>query len=199
MWNLTIEVDINVSEAVGAAGGITRDNESGGEIIGCVVTGSVTGDNRAGGIAAYNYGTIKACAVTGDVTATGNIHGSGTAGGIVGDDRNGSAAACYYSGEVTAKTVEGADEEGKVTDIGTKVDSWTDTEIKAMNAHLTDCEYEFALDQEKQPILVKKGSTEQAAWAFLGVKWEKGRAFCEARPFPLGMKWKRKESEMERR
>ena len=128
MWNLTIEVDINVSETVGAAGGIARDNESGGEIIGCVVTGSVTGDVRAGGIAAYNYGTIKACAVTGDVTANGNetTYSSGTAGGIVGDDRNGSAAACYYSGEVTAKTVEGADEEGKVTDIGTKVESWTE-------------------------------------------------------------------------
>ena len=46
-----------------------------------------------------------------------------------------------------------------------------DEEIKDMNTYLTDCEYEFALNKEKQPVLVKKGSAEQAVNRLLGHFW----------------------------
>lgn len=40
-----------------------------------------------------------------------------------------------------------------------------------INTYLTDCEYEFALNKEKQPVLVKKGSAEQAVNRLLGHFW----------------------------
>ena len=123
----------------------------------------VTGTSTIGGMVAVNQrGTIKGCAVTGDVTTSAT---SATVGGIVSTIANTSIDACYYSGEVQTG------EYGRVNNYGTEVDSWTDEEIKDMNTYLTDCEYEFALNKEKQPVLVKKGSAEQAVNRLLGHFW----------------------------
>ena len=184
--NCTIKADIRDS---GDIAGIAFKNESGGEIIGCVVTGdvsgvntasgivyenegtitgcmvtgTVSGVNTASGIAVNNFGTITACAVTGDVEAKGNGPVKGDAGGIV---AHGTADTCYYSGTVTPGQGE------SVNDAGTPVtDGWTQEIINTMNAQLDGCEYVFALDQEKQPKLVKRNSAEQAVNRLLAQFW----------------------------
>ena len=184
--NCTIKADIRDS---GDIAGIAFKNESGGEIIGCVVTGDVSGVNTASGIvyenegtitgcmvtgtvsgvniasgiAVNNFGTITACAVTGDVEAKGNGPVKGDAGGIV---AHGTADTCYYSGTVTPGQGE------SVNDAGTPVtDGWTQEIINTMNAQLDGCEYVFALDQEKQPKLVKRNSAEQAVNRLLAQFW----------------------------
>ena len=85
--------------------------------------------------------------------------------GIVSTIANTSIDACYYSGEVQTG------EYGRVNNYGTEVDSWTDEEIKDMNTYLTDCEYEFALNKENQPVLVERNSAEQAVSRLLGHFW----------------------------
>ena len=143
------------------AGGVARVNN--GTIENCTINADVTGTSTIGGMVAVNQrGTIKGCAVTGDVTTSAT---SATVGGIVSTIANTSIDACYYSGEVQTG------EYGRVNNYGTEVDSWTDEEIKDMNTYLTDCEYEFALNKEKQPVLVKKGSAEQAVNRLLGHFW----------------------------
>ena len=191
--NCTIKAAID-SRSVSIVGGITFMNENGGKIIGCVVTGdvsgvntasgivsenegtitgcmvtgTVSGVNTASGIAVNNFGTITACAVTGDVEAKGNGPVKGDAGGIVGRNKNGAAVTdCYYSGTVTPGQGE------SVNDAGTQVKGgWTDEIIADMNTHLTDCEYEFTLDETtKKPKLVKKSSAEQAVNRLLAQFW----------------------------
>lgn len=191
--NCTIEAAID-SRSVSIVGGITQNNKGEGKIIGCVVTGDVSGGNDAGGIAVNNFGTITgcvvtgnvsgvntasgiavnnfgtitACAVTGDVEAKGNGPVKGDAGGIVRDNKNGAAVTdCYYSGTVTPGQGE------SVNNIGTRVSgeiTWKDA-IEEMNKHLTDCEYVFELDANKQPILVKRNSAEQAVNRLLAQFW----------------------------
>ena len=160
--NCTIKAAVNATSS--SAGGVAGTNN--GTITGCVVTGNVSGIYDAGGIAAFNEGdgSITACAVTGDVKVS--EEGYGNAGGIVAYGNADTATACYYSGEVTVE------EGGSVTYVGTPVTGgWTDAIIADMNTHLTDCEYVFALDREKQPILVKKGSAEQAVNRLLAQFW----------------------------
>ena len=186
--NCTIKAAID-SRSVSIVGGITQNNKGEGKIIGCVVTGDVSGGNDAGGIVSENEGTITGCMVTGDVSGvntasgiavnnfgtitacavTGNVTASGQfgyAGGIVGLNKNGAAVdACYYSGTVTA-------ERGSKNDAGTPVTGgWTQDIIDTMNAQLTGCEYVFELDTNKQPILVKKSSAEQAVNRLLAQFW----------------------------
>ena len=189
--NCTIKAAVNATGS--SAGGITFMNENGGKIIGCVVTGdvsgvntasgivsenegtitgcmvtgTVSGVNTASGIAVNNFGTITACAVTGDVEAKGNGPVKGDAGGIVRDNKNGAAVTdCYYSGTVTPGQGE------SVNDAGTQVKGgWTQDIIDTMNAQLTGCEYVFELDTNKQPILVKKSSAKQAVNRLLAQFW----------------------------
>lgn len=128
--NCTIEAAVISDASSSYVGGITRSNWSDGKIIGCVVTGTVSGGS-AGGIVAH-----------------------GTA-----------DASCYYSGTVTLGQY------GIKNDAGTPVTGgWTDIEIKAMNTHLTDCEYVFELDNG-QPKLVKRNSAEQAVNRLLAQFW----------------------------
>ena len=188
--NCTIKAAID-GRSVSIVGGITQNNKGDGKIIGCVVTGEVSGNNTTGGIVYENEGTITGCMVTGNVSGvntasgiaafnegdgaitacavTGNVTASGQfgyAGGIVGLNKNGAAVdACYYSGTVTA-------ERGSKNDAGTPVTGgWTDAIIADMNNHLTDCEYEFALNKENQPVLVKRNSAEQAVNRLLAQFW----------------------------
>ena len=189
--NCTIKAAVNATRS--SAGGIAIQNESGGKIIGCVVTGNVSGNysaggiavdnygtitgcvvtgevsdnNTTGGIAAYNHSSITACAVTGDVEAKENGQMKGNAGGIVAYGNADTATACYYSGEVTVE------EGGSVNDAGTPVTGgWTEAEIKAMNAQLEGCEYVFELDTTTgQPKLVKRNSAEQAVNRLLAQFW----------------------------
>ena len=130
--NCTIEAAVISDASSSYVGGITRSNWSDGKIIGCVVTGTVSGGS-AGGIVAH-----------------------GTA-----------DASCYYSGTVTLGQY------GIKNDAGTPVTGgWTETEINAMNAHLTDCEYVFELDTTTgQPKLVKRNSAEQAVNRLLAQFW----------------------------
>ena len=155
--NCTIKAAVHATGS--SAGGITHSNMSSGEIIGCVVTGNVSGLGSAGGIAANNRGIITGCMVTGNVSSS-NYY----AGGIV---AHGTADTCYYSGTVTPGQGE------SVNNIGTRVSgeiTWKDA-IEEMNKHLTDCEYVFELDTNKQPILVKKSSAEQAVNRLLAQFW----------------------------
>ena len=193
--NCTIKAAVNATGS--SAGGITFMNENGGKIIGCVVTGDVSGVNTASGIVSENEGTITgcmvtgtvsgvntasgiaafnegdgaitACAVTGDVEAKGNEPVKGYAGGIVGRNKNGATVdACYYSGTVTPGQGE------SVNDAGTQVtDGWTQDIIDTMNAQLanTGCEYVFELDANDQPKLVKRNSAEQAVNRLLAQFW----------------------------
>ena len=159
--NCTIKAAVSATSS--SAGGIAIQNESGGKIIGCVVTGNVSGNYDAGGIAVVNNDTITACAVTGDVKVS--EEGYGNAGGIVAYGNADTATACYYSGEVTVE------EGGSVTYVGTPVTGgWTQEIINTMNTHLTDCEYVFELDNG-QPKLVKRNSAEQAVNRLLAQFW----------------------------
>ena len=166
----TLDADVEVSNwtkadvtGTSTIGGMVAVNQR-GTIKGCVANGNVTSENSpTGGIAGSGAdSSIIACAVTGDVTTSAT---SATVGGIMSTIANTSIDACYYSGEVQTG------EYGRVNNYGTEVDSWTDEEIKDMNTYLTDCEYEFALNKEKQPVLVKKGSAEQAVNRLLGHFW----------------------------
>ncbi len=83
-------------------GGIVGHMSGGGEVSGCFVTGTVTGDREVGGIAGSGVGTIKNCYALANVTATGV-----NAGGIAGKAYGVTIENCYYSGEVSAKDYAG--------------------------------------------------------------------------------------------
>ena len=83
-------------------GGIVGYMSGGGEVSGCFVTGTVTGDREVGGIAGSGVGTIKNCYALANVTATGV-----NAGGIAGKAYGVTIENCYYSGEVSAKDYAG--------------------------------------------------------------------------------------------
>ena len=83
-------------------GGIVGYMSGGGEVSGCFVTGTVTGDREVGGIAGTGVGTIKNCYALANVTATGV-----NAGGIAGKAYGVTIENCYYSGEVSAKNYAG--------------------------------------------------------------------------------------------
>ena len=78
----------------------------GGEVSGCFVTGTVTGDREVGGIAGTGVGTIKNCYALANVTATG-VNAGVNAGGIAGKAYGVTIENCYYSGEVSAKNYAG--------------------------------------------------------------------------------------------
>ena len=89
-------------------GGIVGYMSGGGEVSGCFVTGTVTGDREVGGIAGYGVGTIKNCYALANVTATATATATGVnAGGIAGYAYGVTIENCYYSGEVSAKNYAG--------------------------------------------------------------------------------------------
>ena len=89
-------------------GGIVGYMSGGGEVSGCFVTGTVTGDKEVGGIAGYGVGTIKNCYALANVTATATATATGVnAGGIAGYAYGVTIENCYYSGEVSAKNYAG--------------------------------------------------------------------------------------------
>ena len=177
IMNCTVSGDIsNSRDNTAYTGGIVCDNK--GTVIGCTVDSDIqaSGGNYiigatsavAGGIAATNYGTIKGCCYTGTSVQAEN---PGTAGGITGINYSGSfITSCYWSNPDDGVRNNYNNSENAVT--GERVtDGWA-TAIADMNAHLTDCEYEFTLDETtKKPKLVKKGSAEQAVNRLLGHFW----------------------------
>ena len=169
IMNCTVSGDIsnNRSYSCAYAGGIVGENK--GTVIGCTVDSDIHASGMspfgtsavAGGIAATNKGIIKGCCYTGTSV---QAEGLSAAGGITGSNyKNGSITSCYWS----------CPEYGGGTNItGERVtDGWA-TAIADMNAHLTDCEYEFTLDETTQkPVLVERNSAEQAVSRLLGHFW----------------------------
>lgn len=148
--------NLTIGGEISGYSGVASDNS--GTIVNCTIKAAVNATgSSAGGVAGTNSGTIIGCVVTG------NVSGYYSAGGIV---AHGTAdASCYYSGTVTLGQY------GIKNDAGTPVTGgWTETEINAMNAHLTDCEYVFELDNG-QPKLVKRNSAEQAVNRLLAQFW----------------------------
>ena len=94
----------NVTGKGEGRGGIVGYMSGGGEVSGCFVTGTVTGDKEVGGIAGYGVGTIKNCYALANVTATAT---GVNAGGIAGYAYGVTIENCYYSGEVSAKNYAG--------------------------------------------------------------------------------------------
>jgi len=108
----TVTGDYDVGGLVGSTGGVITTSHSssmvGGEslagglvgysddrssITNCYSTGTVTGNNSAGGFVAENRGSVAACFSTGTVTGDNSI------GGFAGENR-GSIAVCYSTGLV---------------------------------------------------------------------------------------------------
>ena len=180
--NLNLDVNIVNTDITG---GIAGGND--GSIENCTVSGTIRSEMGyyTGGIAGINASSIKGCIVSADVkgdryNAAGGIAGSTTGaqitaccfvdgsvegeyiGGIAGAVAGGTVTACYWSG--SPEQAAGGNY-GEIVS-GEKVDGTTitwETAVDAMNAQLTECEYEFALGSDGKPELVQKGSAEQAA------------------------------------
>lgn len=78
-------------------GGIVGENE--GFIIGCSVSGNISGARQVGGVMGWNGGNGD-----NDVTACyheGSVSGSVSVGGVVGNSAYGSLTACYHAGNVS--------------------------------------------------------------------------------------------------
>ena len=144
-------------------GGIAGRSNDGGVIIACCSTGEISAINYVGGVVGYgNGGSIICSYATSKITADGG-------GGVVYENRSSEVIACYYAGSgISGGTSIGGvigNNDGKVTacywsgydgsGIGlgtgeaTKVDgetvSWSDA-VTAMNAALTDDDWEWSLD-----------------------------------------------------
>lgn len=168
IMNCTVSGDIsNSRDNTAYAGGIVGENK--GTVIGCTVDSDIHARGMsffgtsavAGGIAASNKGIIKGCCYTGTSV---QAEGLGTAGGITGSNsKDGSITSCYWSCPENGGTNMGIMTGGQVTG------DWANA-IADMNAQLTDCEYEFALNNG-QPKLVKRNSAEQAVNRLLAQFW----------------------------
>lgn len=82
------------------AGGITGYNYTDGLIIGCSVTGTVTGNSESGGIAGATFpinAEISGCSFEGEVSVTTQY-----AGGIIGKNFDGNIYGCYATGKISA-------------------------------------------------------------------------------------------------
>ena len=170
IMNCTVSgyISNNRSDNCAYAGGIVGENK--GTVIGCTVDSDIHARGMsffgtsavAGGIAASNKGIIKGCCYTGTSV---QVEGLGTAGGITGSNsKDGSITSCYWSCPENGGTNMGIMTGGQVTG------DWANA-IADMNAQLDGCEYMFELDANDQPILVKKGSAEQAVNRLLTQFW----------------------------
>ncbi len=131
--NLGVEnvniVNVNISDYSCVGGLVGWNYGYTGTISNCYVTGSVCGDDMAGGLAGENNGFITDCFATGDVNgitdvgglvggntgtietcyATGSVNGSNYVGGLAGSQYQGSETiiASYATGTVTGNTCVG--------------------------------------------------------------------------------------------
>ena len=120
--NLNIE-DVNIIASGDYCGGLCGGNS--GDITNCYATGSVSGDDRLGGLCGYNdYGTITNCYTTGSVSggsgsenlgglcggnsgditncyAAGSVSGGSSLGGLCGENNYGTITNCYAAGSVS--------------------------------------------------------------------------------------------------
>ncbi len=94
------------SEVGGLVGRNGGSSDRGSSIAASYTEATVTGPgssfrSRVGGLAGYNYGSIRASYASGAVTGTGN---QSHVGGLVGLHNGGKIAVCYATGAVTGKT-----------------------------------------------------------------------------------------------
>ena len=165
-------------KGIESVGGIAGSNDA--NVIACYSTGDISGDDNAyvGGVVGYgSLGFITVCSY-----AIGKITGY-MIGGVIGANGSSEVVACYYAGaDISGTTVGGvvgfnynADKVtacywsgydgsgiGFGTGEATKVDgetvSWSDA-VTAMNAALTDDDWEWSLDTtdpDALPTPVKK-------------------------------------------
>ncbi|WP_052299735.1 GLUG motif-containing protein [Treponema primitia] len=84
-----------------SAGGVAAYND--GTITACSNNATVTGSYDAGGVAARNYSTITNCSNSGDVSTSGSSNGS--TGGVVGYNGDGTITNCYNTGDVSGNGI----------------------------------------------------------------------------------------------
>jgi hypothetical protein len=115
--NLGLEaVDINGHNSVGGLAGRVGDwDRTGGVVVNCYSTGTVSGGAPVGGLAGSNYGGIITASYS-----TCTVSGGGPVGGLVGSNRYGSITASYSSGSVAGDGnrvggLVGSNREGSIT------------------------------------------------------------------------------------
>lgn len=95
-----VDANINARNYLGGLVGANGDeSNSGGTITSCYASGSVSGEDRIGGLVGINYRRIESCYATGSVTGT--VQAGGLVGQNCGYDGDGLLTSCYATGSVT--------------------------------------------------------------------------------------------------
>lgn len=161
----------NISVTGAFSGGIVGYLEQDAQIVGCSVSGQVTGSDYAAGIVSYNAtGVIGCCLNAATVTVTnssstysggisalnggeilgcintGNVTGGNWCGAIVGyNQTNGEVSDCYWSGAMAAG-IGNNNNTALESDATAKVEVWTGFEFSDLNSLLEEIDSEFVVD-----------------------------------------------------
>ena len=169
-------------DGYGYVGGIAGRSNDGGVIIACCSTGEISAISYVGGVVGYgNGGSIICSYATSKITADSGggvvyenwsseviacyyagsgISGGTSIGGVVGfNDNADKVTACYWSGYDGPGFGSGSGEATKVDGVSV---SWSDA-VTAMNAALTDDDWEWSLDTTDPNALPTPVKKEAAA------------------------------------
>ena len=163
----------------------------------CANEGTVTADKEAGGITAYNSGTVDECYNKGEVTATGEfaggivgynyegsillsnsynsaaVNGTTFAGGISGKAYNSKIQNSYNSGIVSASSGKAGGILGfTVSDYNAKNCYYLDTTADMPYAENEGTGFEAKSDTELKELAKKLGAAFESSESFPVLKWE---------------------------